>query len=484
EDGKHEYLYATEDHAPESLGFKDELKLYLDVTPGLNIQLVVVFLDSKKQKISHVIKYPNRNQEADIPLGTEWLRFGLRFYAGGSADIKGLVLGHRNLQPVELIGRAEHLLLTNHYPSYEDLYRNGFVHSRVRAYRERGCKVDVFRLRTDEAVSFHEFEDIDVTTGDQKVLYQMLSTGQYKSVLVHFLDPEMWEVLKHHIDRIKVFVWVHGAEIQPWHRRDFNYQTEDERSVAKMKSEKRMAFWKGLLKEIPSNLKLVFVSKYLADAVMEDLGFVLPEAKYSVIHNAINTDTFIFVEKSSEQRKKVLSIRPYASPVYANDLSVKAIQALSHKPWFKNLEFRMIGDGKFFIETIEPLREFSNVIIEQRFLNQEEIATLHRQYGIFLCPTRMDSQGVSRDESMASGLVPITNNVAAIPEFVDDTCGILAEGEDAEALAAGIATLYENPSMFLAMSQAAAARVQRQTCSKKTINQELLLFINNELAHF
>ena len=51
---------------------------------------------------------------------------------------------------------------------------------------------------------------------------------------------------------------------------------------------------------------------------------------------------------------------------------------------------------------------------------------MHKKNGIFMVPTRLDSQGVSRDEAMSSGLVPITNNVAAIPEFVDDTCGMLA----------------------------------------------------------
>ncbi|HJW54055.1 MAG TPA: glycosyltransferase, partial [Burkholderiaceae bacterium] len=472
-DGKHEYLYATADHSVNKLGVDKQFKFYLDTTPGLNIQLVILFLDAQKQKISHVIKHPNRNQEADIPLGTASIRFGLRFYAGGSAEIKGLVLGHRNLQPAEMIGQAEHLVLTNHYPSYEDLYRNGFVHSRVRAYRERGVRCDVFRLRPDESVSFHEFEDVDVTTGSQEVLNKMLCSGQYKNVLVHFLDPSMWEVLQLHIDNIKVVVWIHGAEIQPWHRRDFNYQTEDQRTIAKMKSEKRMAFWRELLQSIPANLKLVFVSRYFAEEVMEDLGFRISEDHYTIIHNPINTDTFNYREKPTEQRKKVLSIRPYASAKYANDLSVKAIQLLSSKPWFHDMEFRMIGDGALFEETLAPLREFRNVYIEQRFLKQDEIARLHKEYGIFLCPTRMDAQGVSRDEAMSSGLVPVTNNVTAIPEFVDDSCGILAPGDDPVAMANGIAELYERPKLFAVMSKAASDRVAHQSSKQKIIDVEI-----------
>jgi glycosyltransferase involved in cell wall biosynthesis len=286
----------------------------------------------------------------------------------------------------------------------------------------------VFRLRPDEAVAYHEFEDVNVISGSQEVLHRMLASGRYNKVLVHFLDAAMWAVLQQHIDRVKVVVWVHGAEIQPWHRRSFDHKADEQRAGAKRRSDERMAFWRELLQPVPLNLTLVFVSRYFAEEVMEDLGFRIPEAHYTVIHNPIDTQLFSYQEKSVDQRKKVLSIRPYASAKYANDLSVKAIQRLSQQAWFYDMEFRMIGDGPLFEETLAPLREFRNVYIEQRFLNQLEIAALHKEYGIFLSPTRMDAQGVSRDEAMASGLVPVTNAVTAIPEFVDDRCGILAPG--------------------------------------------------------
>ena len=240
-----------------------------------------------------------------------------------------------------------------------------------------------------------------------------------------------------------------------------------------------MAFWRELLQSVPINLTLVFVSRYFAEEVMEDLGFRIPEARYTVIHNPIDTDLFCYQEKSVDQRKKVLSIRPYASAKYANDLSVKAIQRLSQQAWFYDMEFRMIGDGPLFEETLAPLREFRNVYIEQRFLNQLEIAALHKEYGIFLSPTRMDAQGVSRDEAMASGLVPVTNAVTAIPEFVDDRCGILAPGEDADTMARGIALMYEQPLKFTAMSKAAASRVRAQSDAQRVICAELALVLDN-----
>ena len=126
---------------------------------------------------------------------------------------------------------------------------------------------------------------------------------------------------------------------------------------------------------------------------------------------------------------------------------------------------------------VEPLRPFSNVVIERRFLTQQEIARLHKDYGAFLCPSRMDTQGVSRDEAMASGLVPITNAVAAIPEFVSDQEGLLAPGEDSSALAQGIRRLAQDPQLFKRLSENAALRVRQQSGKRQVIEQELSLFV-------
>lgn len=471
-DGKHEYLYAVQELPVAALPTPKELNIHLEATPGLDVQYVFVFLDDRKQKISHVIHSANRNHSAAIPAGTAFVRMGWRVAGAGATTIKHLMWGHRKLEPTRLLGGSDTLLLTNHYPSYDDLYRNGFVHSRVKSYLDRGVKVDVFRLRMNEVVSYHEFQNVDVVTGGQEALRRLLSSGRYKRVLVHFLSPEMWEVLER-FPSLQRIVWVHGAEIQPWHRREYNYRNEQERAKAMRESDQRMAFWRGILKPLAPNLKLVFVSRHFADEVFEDLGFRLPEEAYVIIHNPIDTKLFSYQPKPADQRKRVLSIRPYASRKYANDLSVEAILKLSERPFFKDMEFRMIGDGKLFDETLEPLRKFTNVTIEQRFLTQLEISALHKDYGIFLVPTRMDSQGVSRDEAMSSGLVPVTNAVAAIPEFVDETCGILAPAEDAEALAEGIARLYESPELFEKMSKAAAQRVINQSALDRVVKQEI-----------
>jgi glycosyltransferase involved in cell wall biosynthesis len=472
----HQNIYAQELHAVTTLDFAKKQQVYLDMNVGLNLMLIVFYLDEKKQKISYESVIPNQNAELLIPDNAKWILFGFRIQGSGSATLKGLLLKHKTLNPSVIVGQADHLILSNHYPSYDDLYRNGFIHARVKAYQEHGTKVDVFRLHENTEISYNEFENVDVTTGSSDALRKLLENNSYKSILVHFLDAQMWDVVKDYVGKIKVFVWVHGFEIQAWHHRKHNFTTIPEQENEKHKSNERIKFWQSILNKPHSNLKLIFVSQYLVDSTMDDLKLQIPKENFAIVHNFINADLFKYIPKDIEQRKRILSIRPYANKNYANDLSVKAIQELSKKPYFNELEFMMIGDGILFDETLEPIKNYPNVHIEKCFLSQTQIAVLHKGYGLFLCPSRIDTQGVSRDEAMSSGLIPVTNAVTAIPEFVDETCGILADGEDAYGLAEGIAKLYENPELFQKMSEAAAKRVREQSGFKQTIDKELELF--------
>ena len=203
----------------------------------------------------------------------------------------------------------------------------------------------------------------------------------------------------------------------------------------------------------------------------------LPNNSYSIIHNPIDTKLFTYNEKTLEQRYKILSIRTFASRKYANDLTIKCILELAKRNDFNKFSIKIIGNGKLFDEIVQPLRNYSNISIDKTFLTHTEIALLQKEYGIFLTPTRWDSQGVSRDESMSSGLVPVTNAVAAVPEFVDETCGILAPVDDAVAMAAGISRLVDDPSLFLSMSKAAAMRVRKESSASIIIEKELNLIL-------
>ena len=476
-DGKHEYWYANREHHLDELNVKDgKLRLHMETTPGLNLQFVLFFMDGNKERLSHVVKPANRNVEVSLPPGTVSVKFGLRIYAAGSASLSSFILYFKPQTPCQQLACSPYLVITNNYPSYNDLYKNAFVHSRVKAYKETGVACDVFRFKADSPLSYHEFEDIDVTTGGAEALEVQLRHGRYKHIVIHFIDRGIWEVIKNHLDKVQVTVWTHGADIQSYERRAFLYDTPEQHAKAQALSDARLSLWREMLSPMHPNLKIVFVSRYLAETSMEDLGVQIPSNQYTIIHNPIDTDFFEYKPKPAEQRKKILSIRPYASRVYANDLMVKAILELQKYEFFKELEFRIIGDGPLFDEVLAPITGLENVIIERRFLNRYEIKALHQQYGLFMCPTRMDTQGVSRDEAMASGLVPLTNAVAAVPEFVDSGCAISGPNESFNEIVSGVIELFSSESNFLEMSSRAAEKVRVLSSNRSIIKNEINIF--------
>jgi glycosyltransferase involved in cell wall biosynthesis len=469
------YVHATTDVPLAELGFAERAQFRLDADPGLDLSLAVTFLDSSQQQLERVVREANREGDFAVPAGTAWIRFGIRLKGSGSSTIRSVRLGPPAPSPVRLLCRREHLVIVRQYPSYDDLYRFGFVHTRVAGYAKRDLPVDVFRLRDESPLSFQEYRNVDVITGSSADLQRLLEDGHHSSLLVHFLDEPLWNVLRHHVRTKKIFVWVHGFEIQPWYRRDFSNDTAQQRRAAQKESTARIAFWRGLLEEMPANLSLIFVSRMFAEQVMEDIGIRIPPEKYRVIHNPIDTTLFAYRPKPPEQRRKILSITSYSSRKYANDLSVRAVQSLANRPWFGELEFRFVGDGRLFDEVLAPLRQFGNVVIDRRFLTPDELRDMYREYGVFLCPSRWDSQGVSRDEAMASGLVPVTNAVGAIPEFVNAECGVLTPAEDFAGLAAGIESLYLDEPRFATMSLNASRRVRRQSDIDDIVAKEMMM---------
>jgi glycosyltransferase involved in cell wall biosynthesis len=477
-DETHEYIYANDAWKPEQLGLPVSNKFRLEVTPGLNVQLAFVFLDATKQRLGHKMLAAARNETVTPPPGTAYIKLGLRIYGSGTTKISALLLDHVPELPERIFGRSKYLLLTNHYPADHDLYRNAFVHRRVADYVSQGTRVDVFRHRPQEKLGYHEFEGIDVMTGGNDALATLLRSNDYEAVLVHFLDPAMWRVLREESRAKRHLIWLHGAEVQAWHRRSFNYSSEAERAEAKAKSDKRDDFWRGVLEQLPRGGKLIFVSRQFAEQTLSDLGLAKDHPACTVIHNLVDGRLFEYQPKPVELRKRVLSIRPYVSRKYGNDLAVAAILELANKPYFDELFFHLVGDGPLFEETVAPLRGLANVRLDKGFLTQQEIAELHRSYGVFLCPTRDDTQGVSRDEAMASGLVPITNRVGAIPEFVDEDCALVAEPESVSGLAEAVSRLYEQPALFAKLSERAAQRVRGQSGPAQTTRRELALILD------
>jgi len=453
------------------------------VTGNLQVQLVVIGFENKKHIFTEYIGL-DFTKNLKIPQSTTDVKLVLRVSGEGSAELNEISLQKFNNSINDLdnaianvMEQNDYLILSNVYPEKNNLYRNMFVHRRAELYKDYGINADIFRFSNNESsFSYYEFENLFVMNGGKRHLSELIKRKKYKKILIHFVNQEMFEAIEDSGEDIPIVIWIHGVETEKWYRRWFNFSknsVELKRALGNIERNRQtLNFMKYVYECTHLDIKFVFVSKWFKEAVAEcDTNTVVEN--YEIIHNVVDENLFEYQEKDIEQRKKILSIRPYASRKYANDLTVKAILELSQKPFFRDLEFNIFGEGPLFHEVLEPIKQFENVNIHNRFLAQNEIARLHKEHGVFMCPTRLDSQGVSMCEAMSSGLIPITNGVTAIPEFVNETCGYLAEKESHIDMVKAIEELYYNSSIFKQKSLNAATRMREQCGKQKVISEEI-----------
>lgn len=456
---------------------KDKFAIMFQGSGELETENFCTFYDGDMKELSHSSSIGNKVLSTPVPKGTKYVKLSLRVKGSGTKEFSGIIAGGSIASGdcTPFLSRSDTIVVSDHYPSYDDLYRYMFVHKRNSMYKENGLLTDMICVNMWNENRYREFEGINVVDGGADKLSNILETGKIKTVCVHFLNQYLWNVLKNYLDEINLVIWSHGSDIQPWHRRIYNYKTQQEINEAKIASEKRENLWNEVFEYSDRyNIHFVLVSEFFKKQIEEDYSVELGN-KCSVIHNCIDTDMFSYVKKSPQQRFNIMTVKSFSTLTYANDITQKAILELSKEPEFSKMTFDIYGDGDRFDIDTEQIKKFSNVHLHRGFLTQREIAEKHKKHGIYIATTRMDTQGVSRDEAMSSGLVPVACNVAAIPEFVDDTCGIVVPAEDHVAVAQAILKLVRDKKLFSTLSENAANHVRNMSSKEFTIDNEILL---------
>lgn len=372
-----------------------------------------------------------------------------------------------------------HLMICNAYPTKEKVYANGFLHRRVKAYSKYGIDVDVIVITT-RVLRDRFYDGVHIKYMDEHQIASYLKKNHYPTVLFHFINPRMFHGIEQlpEAERPNIVVWLHGFEAEAWHRRYYNF-LRDVKALDTMLERKdtvfeaQREFLRHIMTSTEYNIRFVYVSERFKELYVDPFTGVVP-SDYRIIPNIVDEQLFPYRKKDKSDRLSLCSIRPYTARNYANDLTVAFIEALSKKRYFKKLTFNLYGDGPLFEEITEPLKRYENVHLHQAFVPQHEIPDIHSRHGVFIGPTRHDSQGVSIGEAMSSGLVPITNEVGGVPEFVEHgKTGMLAPRDDVEEMVKHFEYLYRHPRTFLEMSARASESINDQAGVDAVINKEI-----------
>ncbi|WP_281198460.1 glycosyltransferase family 4 protein [Staphylococcus schleiferi] len=377
-----------------------------------------------------------------------------------------------------------YLLITNAYPNKDKIYANAFIHRRVKGYLAQGLDVTVVvfttKIKRDEY-----FDGVKIMYMDEAQLYNHLLYYRYDKLLFHFINYKMFNAVERLKVKPNVVVWLHGFEVEAWYTRYYNYLSSPGSLKAQLQKKEHFypvqkAFLKKLMTRQDMNVQFIYVSERFKTLYVDPFVGVEPE-NFEIIPNMIDADLFPYHEKTEEDRFHIVSIRPFTAKNYANDLTVKVIQQLAKKKYFKKLKFSIYGDGPLFEKITKPLQNKKNVNLNKMFIPQNEISSIHREHGIYLGPSRHDSQGVSINEAMSSGLVPISNEIGGIPNFIQQAVsGFLAPRNDVDQMVAYIDYLIQHPKVFLEMSRNASKMIQSITGSDVVLQKELEVITNGE----
>lgn len=369
------------------------------------------------------------------------------------------------------------LVLANDYPRYDNPYGNGFIHRRVKFYQQHGVEVDVVSFGRHKTATTHIYDGVSFLQGYVNELLGLLALRQYSAIAVHFPNQHMWsclyQLMKAQIT--PVYFFVHGYEADGWYRRKFDAANFKELSSLVKRTFILQQFWRSIVFSDVQPAKYIFVSDFKRRAIEDDMQIFFESDRTAIIHNYIDSSLFDYVPKLADQRFKLLWVRAASKVNYAADLGAEILEKLLQSKFSDRISATVVGDGKYFANFERRFSGDSRVRIQRGYLTQQEISALHKSHGLFLVPTRLDSQGVSRDEAMSSGLVPITHSVAAVPEFVDDSVALLGPAEDTTSLVESTLRLMERPDQFLEMSSKAASSVRAKCGAQATVACEMSL---------
>jgi len=371
------------------------------------------------------------------------------------------------------------LTIVRNYISEDNIYANCFVHVRVKQYLNNNKKAKVFILNKESKRKTSNIDGVFVEAGNVHDLINFINENDIEAVCVHFIDKLMIDALTKVTKKLRIFIFVHGNEALHWYERIF---LDDFNSIRSILGFCKYTFYnvitipkiKSFLRHTNHGYKLIAVSEWMKR--IAEKNWKTKNKDWQIIHNIIDGNIFNYLAKSPDQRFKVLIIRSFSSAKYANDISINVIKKLSNHIEFKEMEFCIIGSGILFTKLTDEIRHFQNVILRQGFIKQYDVAEVHKHYGIFLCPTRQDAQGVSMCEAMSSGLIPITLNNTAIPEFVPSGLGLACNNED--EMVDKILEIVRNPEMFINYSKRVSQFINEKCSKENTTTKEINLMFD------
>ncbi len=198
----------------------------------------------------------------------------------------------------------------------------------------------------------------------------------------------------------------------------------------------------------------------------------IPSSRISVIHNAIDTDTWIPIREKAAVRARYGLVGTFPVIGYVGRIDpekdletwLRAVAPIGREN--PCARFVLVGTGRDS-STLEGLRRLAcelRIGEQVCFLGyKEELQPVYASFDIFMMTSRREGLPNSVLEAMAMGLPVVTTDVAGTKELVSDgQTGFVRPQGDVSGLSEALAFLAGNSNLRIGMGQAGRDRVERE----------------------
>jgi glycosyltransferase involved in cell wall biosynthesis len=311
------------------------------------------------------------------------------------------------------------LIISQTYPSKNEIYQNAYVHTRSLYYKKFGHSVDVISFAAK-----NQYSQDDIPVYPESDFKKLVANNKYDAVVFH--APNLRNHIRFFITNLailpKAFFVFHGFEVlctSKYYPEPFAFKKESKfnRLLVDCYDVVKCFLMRLIIKKYGGEkLKLIFVSQYLSSLFEENIKIPFAEfKKYSeVIHNPVHP---VFLENKyddSSREKLCITIRSFDKSVYAID---QVVEIAKNNP---DYTFHIYGKGEYFKHNKKP----SNVMVFDGFLTPEELVKTINKYRLAIMLSHHDSQGVMATEMSYFGISLIVSDIPAAREMFGGEMGV------------------------------------------------------------
>ncbi|WP_276930290.1 glycosyltransferase family 4 protein [Faecalibaculum rodentium] len=235
---------------------------------------------------------------------------------------------------------------------------------------------------------------------------------------------------------IKIILHMHGAEFEVWYRNS-------------------KCFMQSLVKSIVNRAdKVIILGEYWKPFI----STIYPIEDICVLHNAVEVP---IENKYNTKSKDILFLGVIGKRKGAYDLLYSFYNILNELPQDVRLIYYGPNPENDLLNRIRKLNIETRVIYKG-WLPDNQKASVFENVQINVLPSYNEGLPMTILETMAYGIPNISTNVAAIPEVVNDTNGILINAGDTKQLSESIMELINNSEERIKKSGNAYTTIKKQ----------------------